>query len=398
MNYQDFFLQNIEKIKNDNRYRRFQEVKKSISSFPVMENSNMQVWCSNDYLGMSVHPEVIKSLCATAEKRGVGSGGTRNISGTTSEIIELESNIAKFHKKESGLVFTSGYVSNLATISAITSIIPGIVIFSDQKNHASIISGIRINNVKKHIFNHNDTNHLEELIKIYPISTPKLIIFEGIYSMDSSTPNIQKIVEIAKKYNALTYVDEVHAVGLYGKSGRGISNLLNVDSEIDIIQGTFGKAFGVIGGYITASAEICDAIRLNGSSFIFTTSLPPGICAAISKSLEIVQSEAGDALRAKHFSTVKILKNGLKHRNIDYLSNPDIETHIIPVMIRNAAKAQQISRMLLEKFAIYAQHINYPTVPVGEERIRITTSPFHTAEMAEYLLNSLDFCIKNDPK
>lgn len=395
MNYQEIFSNNIKKIKNDGRYRVFRAVHKNINSFPITQNNNIQVWCSNDYLGMSVHPEVIKALCSVANTRGVGSGGTRNISGTSPEIIKLEQDIAKFHNKEAGLVFTSGYVSNLATISSIVSIIPNIIIFSDAKNHASIISGIRHNRGTKHIFSHNNTDELESLIKQYPESQPKLIIFEGVYSMDGSVPNIIKIVEIAKKYNALTYIDEVHAVGLYGKNGTGMANHLGIADQIDIIEGTFAKSFGVIGGYITASKEICDAVRLNGSSFIFTTSLPPAICSAISKSIEIISSSEGDDLRKRHFNVVSKVKSAFIDRNIEFIQNQEINTHIIPVMIRDAKKAEAISTKLMQEYGIYAQHINYPTVSMGEERIRITVSPYHTEEMVEYLANSMEFCIKN---
>jgi len=393
MNYQDIFTQNIQNIKNERRYRDFRVIKKIKSNYPVSKILNPEkdiaIWCSNDYLGMSINDCVIDSFIQCAKISGVGSGGTRNISGNTNEIDKLEKKIAKFHNKESGLVFTSGYISNLTTISAIISIIPDIIIFSDEKNHASIISGIRHNNAKKHIFRHNDYVHLEELISQYSKNIPKMIIFEGVYSMDGSVPSIYRIIEIAKKYNSMTYIDEVHAVGLYGKGGSGIANHFGMENEIDIIQGTFGKSFGVIGGYITCKNAIADAIRLNGSGFIFTTSLPPAICAAISKSIDIVSSKDGDELRRKHFEIVNYIKESLRHNNINFLQSDIINTHIIPVMINDAKKAEEISKKMQDEFLIYVQNINYPTVPKNSERLRITCSPLHTKEMANKLCEGL---------
>jgi 5-aminolevulinate synthase len=391
MNYQDLFTQNIENIKKEKRYRNFRVVDKDISTYPSVkiDKKFVKIWCSNDYLGMSKNESVIDKFISSATKNGVGSGGTRNISGTTEEINNLEKEIAEFHGKESALVFTSGYVSNLASISAIVKIIPEIIVFSDQKNHASIISGIKQNRAKYEIFEHNNINDLELKIQKYPENTPKIIIFEAIYSMDGSTPNILEIEKIAKKYNALTYIDEVHSVGMYGKNGRGISNLFNISHKIDIIQGTFGKSFGVIGGYICSSKEICDAIRLNGSAFIFTTSLPPAICAAISESVRVVGGSEGNILRTKHWRIVDFIKSQFLEKGVEFIDNKDLNTHIIPLMIRGAENCNNFSQKMQDKYSIYLQQINYPTVPIGQERMRITCSPLHTEKDAEYLVKSI---------
>lgn len=395
MNYQEIFSKNIDNIKKQDRYRVFRSVEKDIQKYPdaLVDKEKKTIWCSNDYLGMSKNQSVIDAFVDCAKISGVGSGGTRNISGNTEKIEQLESDIAKFHNKQSGLVFTSGYVSNLATISAIVSIIPDIVIFSDEKNHASIISGIRHNNANREIFLHNDMKDLEEKLKKYSKDSPKMIVFEGIYSMDASHGEVCDIVDLAKKYNAMTYIDEVHAVGLYGKCGRGIANHFELDNEIDFIEATFAKSFGVIGGYITCNNVFKDAIRLNASGFIFTSSLPPSICSAISKSIEIIGSKEGDLLREKHFEIVDCIKNELTSKKIPFLNNEKINSHIIPIMINDAKRAQKISDKLMSDFGIYAQNINYPTVPFGSERIRITASPYHNTKEAIDLCNALKKCI-----
>lgn len=402
MKYQDIFLSKIDQIKKENRYREFKIIDKNASRFPIVfdkkTDKDITIWCSNDYLGMSVNKDVINAFIDSVKKTGVGSGGTRNISGTTKEIVDLEEKIAKFHNKESGLVFTSGYISNLATISALASIMPDLIIFSDEKNHASIISGIRQNKSQKHIFKHNNLEDLEDLISQYSKDTPKLIIFEGVYSMDGSYPNITRIVEIAKKYNALTYIDEVHAVGLYGKSGGGISQLFGLEKEIDIIEGTFAKSFGVIGGYICTDEIIKDAIRSVGSSFIFTTSLPPAICSAILKSIDIVSSEEGNLLREKHFENVFEIKSRLVKSAILKEEQKEINTHIIPIVIGDSRKTNDISLKLFDDYQIYVQPINYPTVPIGQERLRITTSPLHTKDMIDLMIDGLCFFLGKSTK
>lgn len=395
MNYQEVFTKIIKSSKDAHLYRYFTTLTKSVNNFPNarMKNCDVNVWCSNDYLGLSMHPKVIDAFTNCAMKNGVGSGGTRNISGDSSQINILERKIAKFHNKDSGLVFTSGYVSNIGAISAIVKMIPDIHIFSDEKNHASIISGIKISRARKDIFLHNDINNLRELLK-NSTAEAKMIIIEGVYSMDGSTANLPEIVSLAKEYNALIYIDEVHATGLYGHTRGGIAQYYNLENEIDIIQGTFGKSFGVIGGYITGNAEIIDAIRLNSSDFIFTTSLPPAICSAICASLDIILSDEGSNLQKKHFENVSIIKSMLLENEIEFLQNDKVDTHIIPIMVNDANRARLVCEELL-KLGIYIQSINYPTVKIGTERLRLTCNPYHTDKMIKELVSALKYVLKN---
>ncbi len=390
--YNNIFNKKLEQIKIENRYRVFKEINRNSDTFPVVTDKNgnkITLWCSNDYLGLGVHPEVIKIASETILNSGVGSGGTRNIGGTHSYIVNLEESVAKLNNKDSGLIFTSGFVANVGAISTITKLIPDIIVFSDEKNHSSIISGIKINKVEKHIFKHNDMLHLEELISKYPIETPKIIIFEGVYSMDGTVGNVVEIVKIAKKYNALTYIDEVHAVGLYGNRGGGITNLFHLEDDIDIIQGNFAKGLGIVGGYIAGKKNIIDAIRSYSSDFIFTTSLPPAICMAAIKSIEIVMSDEGLNLRIKHQDIVQKTKKLLIENKLYDIKN-DNPTHIIPIIIGDAKKAEEISQNLYNKHKIYVQNINYPTVNKGEERLRITPTPYHTQNMIIELVNALN--------
>lgn len=389
MDYNLVFDAEILKLKNDNRYRVFKQINRDTCTFPVVKddkNRDIAVWCSNDYLGLGVHKDVINAAVAANLQYGTGSGGTRNISGTNNAISFLEDSVAKLCQKESGLVFTSGYVANVGAISAIAKIMPKIVVFSDEKNHASIISGIRYNNMQKHVFRHNDIKHLEELMSQYAAEVPKIIIFEGVYSMDGTMANVPEICKIAKKYNALTYIDEVHAVGIYGDRGGGIANLQNAESEIDIIQGNFAKGLGVMGGYIAGKSNIVDAIRCVSSDFIFTTSLPPALCMAACKAIEIAMSKEGELLRIKHSDVVFKTRQALLNKGLKVL---DCQTHIIPVIIGDARLAEQISNDLYNIHQIYVQHINYPTVAVGEERLRITPTPWHTDEMITDLAEKL---------
>ncbi len=378
MNYDTIFDLAISDIKRDNNYRIFKEINRDTSCFPIVKDKNgreIVIWCSNDYLGFGIHPAVVKSAVFAMEKRGVGSGGTRNIGGTHSAIVNLENSVSKLNQKPASLIFTSGYVANVGAISAITKMIPDIIVFSDAKNHSSIIAGIKVNCVKRHIFRHNDMAHLEELITQYPFEKPKIIIFEGVYSMDGSIGKVTEICKIAKKYNALTYIDEVHAVGLYGDRGAGIVNLLNEENNIDIIQGNFAKGLGVIGGYVSGKANIIDAIRSTSGHFIFTTSLPPAICEAAIKAVEIAMSPEGAELRLRHQEVVRKVKEALVINS---------ESHIIPIIIGDPKKTETISHNLYHK-GIYVQHINYPTVEKGTERLRITPTPYHTDEMIEDL-------------
>jgi len=388
LNYLSFFEDIVGQIKAENRYRQFPEFTKSckhgIIAKETKTGKQVVFWCTNDYLCMSANTEVLDAYIKTAISEGVGSGGTRNIGGNNSHIVALEKLLSELHKKESALVFTSGYVANSTTLSTLARLLPGCVLFSDESNHASIIDGIRHSRVEKYIFKHNNTEHLEELISKIDLNIPKIIVFESAYSMDGLISPMQKICAIAKKYNALTYVDEVHTVGLYGTGGSGMANSHGVDSEIDIIQGTLAKAYGTIGGYIAGNKAIVDAVRSSAPGFIFTTSLPPSIAAASIASIKYVRDN--DCLRATHTDVVNKTKAALRNAKISFIEN---DTHIIPVMVNDPIRVEIASRRLLDEFGIYVQHINYPTVPKGTERLRITPTPLHTDEMISHLVSSL---------
>ena len=356
-----------------------------MNSIDKNKYKDILIWCSNDYLGMSRNALSIKKAKECLDNYGIGSGGTRNISGTHTPLVKLEANLADLHCKQKALVFTSGYVANESTIGALTTIFKDSIIFSDEKNHASIISGIKKNKCEKYIFNHNDMIDLENKLSLVDINRPKIIIFESIYSMDGSIGDLAGIVNLSKKYNAFTYVDEVHAVGMYGKTGAGISEKLNLQNNIDIIQGTLAKAFGTIGGYIASDDLVCDAIRSTASGFIFTTSLPPLVAESARASIEYLKSNS--ELRIKQQENVKFLKNELLKHDIEILKNT---THIIPVMIRDAELCNEISKHLLDNYGHYIQPINYPTVKKGEERLRVTPGPFHNKKMMLDLVDSLE--------
>ena len=382
------FLSALSKIKAEGRYRVFTELKgyssNSVKAYSVKHDKDITLWCSNDYLSMSKNPTVIDALAKGAYEFGVGSGGTRNISGTSNAIINVEKEISDLHNKDAALVFTSGYIANQATLSTISKIIPNCVIFSDQNNHASIIYGIKESNLEKVIFRHNDMSDLESKLKEYPVECPKIIVFEAVYSMSGVVANVSEICELAKKYNALTYVDEVHSVGIYGKEGSGICEELGYQDEVDIIQGTFAKAYGVIGGYIASKHEIVDSIRCYSPGFIFTTSLPPAISEAILSSIKYLRKS--DLERDKLKNIVSLLKNKLNDKGVKFLQN---ETHIISVMINDATLCQKVYTDLLQNHNVYVQGINFPTVPKGHERLRITANPFHTEEMANDFVDAL---------
>ena len=388
MNYTDFFQNKINQLKRQNRYREFLDVSRICGKFPwAINNKNgrqITIWCSNDYLGLGQNPDAVNALNDAAQSFGIGSGGTRNISGTNHPLIELEKEVAILHQKESALVLNSGYVANESVIVALAKIIPNLVILSDKKNHASIINGIKNSGLEKRIFKHNDMNHLEELLKSYSLETPKLIIFESVYSMDGYFGKAKEIVNLAKKYQALTYIDEVHGVGIYGKNGAGLAEELGLSKEIDIIQGTFAKAFGCVGGYICASREIIDAIRLSAPGFIFTTAMPPAIAAAIK--VNILKLKNSPDLRKEYRDKVEFLKAKLAENKIEIVKN---DSHIISIIIGDAAKAKAVSDQLLEEHNIYIQHINFPTVEVGTERLRIIVTPLHTDEMINDLIKAL---------
>jgi 5-aminolevulinate synthase len=343
------------------------------------------VWCSNDYLGMSQHRIVREAMHEAIEAVGAGSGGTRNISGTTHYHVELEAELADLHGKESALLFTSAYIANDSTLSTLQRLMPGLVLFSDEKNHASMIEGIRRGGGEKHIFRHNDVEHLEELLKKVPADAPKIIAFESVYSMDGHMAPISAICDLAEKYGAMTYLDEVHAVGLYGPRGGGLAERDGVMARVDIINGTLAKGFGVMGGYIAASRDICDAIRSFASGFIFTTSLAPVIAAGALASIRHLK--ASGAERARHQERARTLKSRLKSARLPVMDNP---SHIVPVLVGNPVHCKAVTDTLLEHHGIYVQPINYPTVPRGTERMRLTPSPVHTDAHMDQLVAALE--------
>ena len=392
--YQEFFITAIEHLKQESRYRNFVNISRLCRQFPyAINNHNQQkiiVWCSNDYLGMGQNQDSINLAKQALDQYGIGAGGTRNISGNNKPIVELEQAVADLHNKEKALVCSSGYITNDTAIQALNQIIENLIIFSDAKNHASIITGIRNSKAKKHIFAHNNLADLEEQLKLYPKQQPKLIIFESVYSMDGDFGDIAGIVELAKKYQALTYIDEVHAVGIYGQ-GAGLSKQLNLHQEIDFIQGTFGKAFGVFGGYLTGNKIAIDAIRSYASGFIFSTALPPVLAVAILANISHLQQNQQE--RTILFDNVNYLKQKLQQANIKNFNN---QSHIVSVLIGNAYKAQQISTDLLNQHNIYVQHINYPTVAKNDERLRITATSLHTFAMIDQLVLALQQTIKKN--
>ena len=385
-NYKSVFSKQIDQLRQEQLYRKFVDTQRRAGSFPEasIDGVNVTMWCINDYLGMSQHPKVVSAAQESLHKNGLGSGGTRNIGGNSESIVRLEEKLAELHAKEKALLFTSGYVANEATITAIAKVMPDMVIFSDELNHASIIAGIKNACVEKHVYKHLDAKDLEEKLRSVDIERPKLIIFESAYSMNGLISPIKEICRLAKKYNALTYIDEVHSVGLYGQGGAGIANSLGLADEIDIIQGTLAKTYGVIGGYISGSGQIIDAIRLLARGFIFTTSLPPLIADAAIASISHLQNS--DEEREAHQAVVALVKSELKAAGINFIEN---ETHIIPVVIGDAALVRRISEKLVDEHKIFIQHINFPTVPRGTERLRITPTPFHTKKMVKELVSAL---------
>ncbi|MCP5369314.1 MAG: 5-aminolevulinate synthase [Rickettsiaceae bacterium] len=380
------FRQQVSAIKDEKRYREFVGLQRALGKLPFATHNGKEiiVWCINDYLGMSQHPAVITAAQKSLIQNGLGSGGTRNIGGNSVAIVKLEETIAKLHNKESALVFTSGYVANEAALTAVAKVIPNIIYFSDELNHASIISGIGNSRAEKYIYKHLDMHDLEDKLKTVDYNHPKMIIFESTYSMNGLISPLKKICELAKKYNAMTYIDEVHSVGLYGKGGAGIADMYNLADEIDIIQGTLAKAYGTIGGYISGKNEIIDTVRSISRGFIFTTSLPPLIADAANAS--IMHLMASDEERDKHQYIVKLLKKSLKEAGIKFIEN---DTHIIPVIIGDPQLVYQVSKLLLEKYSIFIQYINFPTVPKNTERLRITPTPFHTEAMVQELVITL---------
>jgi 5-aminolevulinate synthase len=352
--------------------------------FAANGSREVTVWCSNDYLGMGQHPAVRAAMHEAIDAVGAGSGGTRNISGTTHYHVELEAELADLHGKEAALLFTSAYIANETTLSTLQRLIPGLVVFSDEKNHASMIQGIRHGGGEKHIFRHNDVEHLEETLKKHPRGTPKVIAFESVYSMDGHIAPIEAIADLAAKYNALTYLDEVHAVGLYGPRGGGIAERDGVMARIDIINGTLAKGFGVMGGYIAASKACCDAIRSYAPGFIFTTSLAPAIVAGALASIRHLKTSTFE--RERLAERVRTLTRHLAEARLPVMENP---SHIVPVMVGDPVHCKAVTDTLLDHYGIYVQPINYPTVPRGTERMRLTPSPVHTDTQMAALIAAL---------
>ena len=391
MKYSNFFKKELQKLREEGLYRNFRKIDRPIKKFPKAEElkddkeRDVEVWCSNDYLNMSQHPEVVNETVKTLLEIGTGSGGTRNISGTSSFHTSLEKKIAELHNKENALLFASAYTANQSTLWTLGKKIKNLEIFSDELNHASLIQGIKNSGASCHIFQHNDVDHLETLLKSVDKNHPKLIVFESLYSMEGIRSPIIKIVELAKKYKAMTYLDEVHSVGLYGEKGKGIAVEMKVDQEIDIINGTLAKAFGQMGGYIAASNEIIDYIRSFSPGFIFTTSICPSIAAGANKAIDIVS--LADQLRVKIHENASSMRQLLDAIAIPYI---DTNSHIISVMINDPFLCKKVSEKLIDDHGIYAQPIFYPTVPKGLERLRITVTPKHRKEHIENMVQCLD--------
>ncbi|VAV86931.1 5-aminolevulinate synthase [hydrothermal vent metagenome] len=390
MDYNRVFSDALKVVKEEGRYRVFTDIVRQRGNFPkaVWHSpdgvKDITVWCSNDYLGMGQHPKVIAAMEESLKNSGAGAGGTRNISGTNHMHVLLEQELADLHGKESALLFTSGYISNDASISTMAKLLPGCIIFSDELNHASMIEGVRHSGCQKHIFRHNDVAHLESLLQATDPKLPKLIIFESVYSMDGDFAPIKEFCDMADKYNALTYLDEVHAVGMYGARGGGVAERDGLMDRLTVIEGTLGKAYGLMGGYITSSRDIVDAIRSFASGFIFTTSLSPVITAGALASVRHLKESQSE--RDSHQERAQLLKD--KMRAADLPVMPSI-SHIVPLFVGDAVTCKQISDILLDEFSIYVQPINFPTVPRGLERLRFTPSPLHTDEMIDHLVAAL---------
>jgi len=390
--FETYFDQALERLHEEGRYRSFIDIVREKGAYPHAvwhrengETKPVTVWCGNDYLGMGQHPDVLDAMQDALLKTGAGSGGTRNISGTTMYHRDLERELADLHRKEAALVFTSAFIANDATLSTLAKLLPNLIIYSDSLNHASMIEGIRRNGGEKRIFRHNDVEHLRTLLEADDASAPKLIAFESIYSMDGDFAPISAICDLADEFNALTYLDEVHAVGMYGPRGGGVAERDMLMGRIDIINGTLAKAYGTMGGYIASSAKVCDAIRSYAPGFIFTTSIAPAIAAGATASVRFLKLD--QILREKHQETARILKTRLRGLGLPIV---DYGSHIIPLVVGDPVHTKQLSDMLLNDFGIYVQPINFPTVPKGTERLRFTPSPVHSKAEIDALLNAID--------
>ncbi|XP_065605330.1 5-aminolevulinate synthase, non-specific, mitochondrial isoform X2 [Cyrtonyx montezumae] len=392
--YDQFFERKIDEKKKDHTYRVFKTVNRKAQIFPMADDysdslitkKEVSVWCSNDYLGMSRHPRVCGAVMDTLKQHGAGAGGTRNISGTSKFHVDLEKELADLHGKDAALLFSSCFVANDSTLFTLAKMLPGCEIYSDSGNHASMIQGIRNSRVPKHIFRHNDVNHLRELLKKSDPSTPKIVAFETVHSMDGAVCPLEELCDVAHEHGAITFVDEVHAVGLYGARGGGIGDRDGVMHKMDIISGTLGKAFGCVGGYISSTSALIDTVRSYAAGFIFTTSLPPMLLAGALESVRTLKSAEGQVLRRQHQRNVKLMRQMLMDAGLPVVHCP---SHIIPIRVADAAKNTEICDKLMSQHSIYVQAINYPTVPRGEELLRIAPTPHHTPQMMSYFLEKL---------
>jgi 5-aminolevulinate synthase len=390
MNYDAFFVDALSRLRDERRYRVFADLERIAGRFPhaVWHSPSgardVVIWCSNDYLGMGQHPKVIGAMVETATRMGTGAGGTRNISGTNHPLVELERELADLHGKQAALVFTSGYVSNETGISTMAKLMPGCLILSDAYNHNSMIEGVRQSLCEKQIWHHNDIHHLEQLLRAADPERPKLIVFEGLYSMDGDIAPVNAICDLAERYGAMTYCDEVHAVGMYGPRGGGITERDDVASRVDVIEGTLAKAFGCLGGYITGTPELIDAVRSYAHGFIFTTALPPAICAAATAAIRHLKASTWE--RERQQDRAARVKAVLSAAGLPVMPS---DTHIVPVQVGDPEKCKLASDLLLEAHGIYIQPINYPTVPKGTERLRITPNPFHDDALIDALAEAL---------
>lgn len=390
MDYNKFFADKINELKSEGRYRVFADIERQAGKFPRAkahiegELRDITVWCSNDYMGMGQNPDAIKAMVDIATDYGVGAGGTRNISGTTHQHVLLERELAELHHTEAALSFGSGWIANLTALATIGSMVPNLVIISDSKNHNSMIEGIRHSRAEKHIFRHNDLEDLESILKTIEPARPKMIAFESVYSMDGDIAPIKEVCDLADKYNAMTFLDEVHAVGLYGEHGAGVAEREGLMDRITIIQGTMAKAYGVVGGYIAGTANMCDFVRSYGSGFIFSTSTPPAVAAACRANIKYLKEH--NELRIQHQERAATLKQKFKDAGLPVM---DSQSHIVPILVGDPVLCKQASDELMTRHNIYVQPINYPTVERGTERLRFTPSPLHSDELMDQLITAL---------